>query len=139
MRDFSYITNSHPAYIESLYQKFVKNSENIDPDLRKFFDGFDFVVANSNGTISTSASAATVPGNIDWLKEVNVYRLILGYRIKGHLIANTNPIRTRKDRGANLNLEFYHLNFRKTESGSYFREVFTHLIRCSESLFIGRR
>ncbi|PZX63488.1 2-oxoglutarate dehydrogenase E1 component [Hydrotalea sandarakina] len=109
MKDFSYITNSHPAYIESLYQEFVKNPENIDPDLRKFFEGFDFAVANSNGSISTSASAATVPGNIDWLKEVNVYRLILGYRNKGHLIANTNPIRPRKDRGANLNLEFYHL------------------------------
>lgn len=110
MKDFSYITNSHPAYIESLYQEFVKNPENIDPDLRKFFEGFDFAVANSNGSISTSASAATVPGNIDWLKEVNVYRLILGYRNKGHLIANTNPIRPRKDRGANLNLEFYHLS-----------------------------
>ncbi|MGC8749289.1 2-oxoglutarate dehydrogenase E1 component [Hydrotalea sp.] len=109
MKDFSYITNSHPAYIESLYQEFVKNPENIDPDLRKFFEGFDFAVANSNGSISTSASAATVPGNIDWLKEVNVYRLILGYRNKGHLIANTNPIRPRKDRGANLNLEFYQL------------------------------
>lgn len=109
MKDFSYITNSHPAYIESLYQEFVKNPENIDPDLRKFFEGFDFAIANSNGSISTSASTATVPGNIDWLKEVNVYRLILGYRNKGHLIANTNPIRPRKDRGANLNLEFYHL------------------------------
>ena len=33
--------------------------------------------------------------------------MILGYRNKGHLIADTNPIRQRKDRGANLNLEFF--------------------------------
>ena len=34
-------------------------------------------------------------------------RMILGYRNKGHLIADTNPIRKRKDRGANLNPEFF--------------------------------
>ncbi|MFX8868111.1 hypothetical protein ABTM84_19240, partial [Acinetobacter baumannii] len=49
-------------------------------------------------------------GAIDWLKEIAVYRLILGYRNKGHLIATTNPVRPRKDRGANLNLEFFGLS-----------------------------
>ena len=44
---------------------------------------------------------------IDWLREVRAYRMILGYRNKGHLIAKTNPIRTRKDRGANLELSFF--------------------------------
>src|SRR6478735_5627107 len=48
MKDFSYITNSHPAYIESLYNDFVKDPSGIDPDLKKFFEGFDFAV--SNGT-----------------------------------------------------------------------------------------
>ncbi|MEJ7673788.1 MAG: hypothetical protein WKF59_14105 [Chitinophagaceae bacterium] len=33
--------------------------------------------------------------------------MILGYRNKGHLIAKTNPIRTRKDRGANLDPAFF--------------------------------
>src|SRR5207253_1755431 len=37
------------------------------------------------------------------------YRLILGYRNKGHLLAKTNPIRARKDRGANLELSFFGL------------------------------
>ncbi|MEB3037488.1 hypothetical protein, partial [Capnocytophaga ochracea] len=36
-------------------------------------------------------------------------RLILGYRNKGHLLAKTNPIRERKDRGANLDLSFFGL------------------------------
>ena len=44
---------------------------------------------------------------IDWKRELGVYRMILGYRNKGHLIAKTNPIRKRKDRGANLDLEFF--------------------------------
>jgi 2-oxoglutarate dehydrogenase complex dehydrogenase (E1) component-like enzyme len=44
------------------------------------------------------------------MKEIRVYRLILGYRNKGHLLAKTNPIRTRKDRGANLELSFFGLS-----------------------------
>jgi len=106
MKDFSYITNSHPAFIENLYQEFLQNPATIDPDIRKFFEGFDFAV--SNGSASANGNiAASLSADIDWLKEVNVYRMILGYRNKGHLIAKTNPIRTRKDRGANLDLSFF--------------------------------
>ena len=106
MKDFSYITSSHPAFIENLYQEFVKNPSITDPDLRKFFEGFDFAIAN--GAASSNGKAVSVAsGDIDWMSEINVYRMILGYRNKGHLIAKTNPIRTRKDRGANLDLAFF--------------------------------
>ena len=109
MKDFSYITNSHPAFIEGLYQDFLANPESVDPDLRKFFEGFDFAVAGNYtaGQASTEGGAST---SADWMKEIKVYRLILGYRNKGHLIAKTNPIRTRKDRGANLDLSFFGLS-----------------------------
>ena len=113
MKDFSYITNSSPAFIESLYQEFLKNPANVDPGLKKFFEGFDFALttlkpAGSNGMVvnETPVSAIT---DIDWKKELSVYRMILGYRNKGHLIAKTNPIRERKDRDANLNLNFFGL------------------------------
>ncbi len=49
----------------------------------------------------------TTSDGVDWKKELGAYRLILGYRNKGHLLAKTNPIRPRKDRGANLDLAFY--------------------------------
>jgi 2-oxoglutarate dehydrogenase E1 component len=110
MKDFSYITNSHPAYIESLYQEFVQNPESVDPDLKKFFEGFDFAVSNASGTVVSSNGQITAADSIDWMKEIKVYRLILGYRNKGHLIAKTNPIRQRKDRGANLDLSFFGLS-----------------------------
>ena len=32
MKDFSYITQSHPAYIESLYQDYVQDPESVDPE-----------------------------------------------------------------------------------------------------------
>jgi 2-oxoglutarate dehydrogenase E1 component len=47
------------------------------------------------------------PVEVDWMQEIRAYRMILGYRNKGHLLAKTNPIRPRKDRGANIELEFY--------------------------------
>lgn len=104
MKDFSFITNSHPAFIESLYQDFVKDPQSIDPDLKKFFEGFDFAIAHGSAQVSDNQS-----NSIDWMKEIKVYRLILGYRNKGHLLAKTNPIRARKDRGANLDLAFFGL------------------------------
>ena len=109
MKDFSYITNSHPAFIEGLYQDFLTNPESVDPDLRKFFEGFDFAVAG-NYTAGQAAVEGSASTSADWMREIKVYRLILGYRNKGHLIAKTNPIRTRKDRGANLDLSFFGLS-----------------------------
>ena len=112
MKDFQYITNAHPQYIENLYNDFVKNPESVDADLRKFFEGFDFAVTNANGKIVSPAptitnGAALSVTNLD--KEFSVYQLIHAYRRKGHLIAQTNPIRQRKDRMANLELENFGL------------------------------
>ena len=109
MKDFTYITNSHPAFIEGLYQQFLTDPASVDPDIIKFFEGFDF--AMQNVTVAPAQGAASTVSNVsaDWANEIKVYRLILGYRNKGHLIATTNPIRTRKDRGANLDLAFFGL------------------------------
>lgn len=123
MKDFSYIMSSDPAYIDRLYQDFVKDPNSVDPELKKFFEGFDFAVSSgsvngkaTNGTdvlipVKTTETLTSNPeAKTDWMKEIRVYRLILGYRNKGHLIANTNPIRKRKDRGANLDLQFFGLS-----------------------------
>src|SRR4029078_958704 len=117
MKDFSYITSSHPEFIENLYRDFLQDPNSVDPDLKKFFEGFDFAIGNgkvkTNGTATTlpatQVSSAIQPDAVNWKKELGVYRMILGYRNKGHLIAKTNPIRERKDRDANLNLDFFGL------------------------------
>ena len=142
MKDFSYITSSHPSYIEQLYQEFSRSPESIDPDLRKFFEGFDFAVTQLEGKPSTAAIASG--SEIDWKKELGVYRLILGYRNKGHLIAKTNPIRERKDRGANLDLGFFGLSESDLDSTFYagnliglgtvtLRAIQQHLQKCYAS------
>ncbi len=110
MKDFQYITNAHPAYIENLYNDYLANPDSIDVELRKFFEGFDFAIENNVAKKNTVASGATpavvptiTPSQIE--KEFSVYQLIVAYRRKGHLIAKTNPIRERIDRKANLGLE----------------------------------
>lgn len=113
MKDFQYITNSHPQYIEGLYNDFVKDPDSIDPDLKKFFEGFDFAVSNAQPLsgneqpVNSTATHHSPLTTADWMNEIRVYRMILGYRNKGHLLADTNPIRKRKDRGANIEKEFY--------------------------------
>lgn len=114
MRDFSYITNSHPEYIENLYVEYNKDPESVDPEFQKFFEGFDFAVrypqkaANGHG-VTKPVTESPISDN-NWKKELGAYRLILGYRNKGHLLADTNPIRKRKDRSANLDLSFFGLS-----------------------------
>jgi 2-oxoglutarate dehydrogenase E1 component len=120
MKDFSYITNSHPEFIENLYRDYVSDPGSVDPELKKFFEGFDFAMENSkafsNGkpaavSVAPSATSETITSTgAGWRKELGAYRMILGYRNKGHLIAKTNPIRERKDRNANLSLSFFGLS-----------------------------
>ncbi|RPD42659.1 2-oxoglutarate dehydrogenase E1 component [Chitinophaga barathri] len=111
MKDFSFVTNSHPAYIESLYQQYRADASSVDPEWIKFFEGFDFAVSTTNGKAAAPASgASSLPVSSDQLvKELGVFRLIQAYRKKGHLIAKTNPIRERKDRQPNLDLKFFGL------------------------------
>ncbi len=116
MKDFSYITHSHPSYIEGLYQDFVQNPESVDPEFRRFFEGFDFAINNgsqANGHATADKAAAATAKTMDTgqlQKEFAVYSLIEAYRTKGHLVADTNPIRKRKDRGANLDLKYFGLS-----------------------------
>lgn len=117
MKDFSYITHSHPSYIEGLYNDYVQNPESVDPEYRKFFEGFDFAVTNGmnghtpapEGAAASSATTAAPAQGAQVAKELGVYSLIDAYRKKAHLVAKTNPIRPRKNRPANLEPKFFGL------------------------------
>ena len=108
MKDFSFITSSHPSYIENLYTDFKKDPESIDVDLRKFFEGFDYA-SNFNGDKKEGEKTAEV-STTNLNKEFGVYQLIRAYRKKGHLVSKTNPIRERVDRRANLDLSYFGLS-----------------------------
>ena len=108
MKDFSYVTGPTYTFIESLYNDYLNDSTSVDPEWSKFFEGFDFAYAQTDkgSTLPAQTNAST-----DHLaKEIGVFELIRAYRKRGHLSATTNPIRSRKDRHAQLELERFNLS-----------------------------
>ncbi len=109
MKDYSYVTGPTPAYIESLYQDFANDATTVDPEWRKFFEGFDFAISSNLTNSTTAAGGKATVSNVQLEKELAVFELIRSYRKRGHLIATTNPIKTRKDRNARLDYKLFNL------------------------------
>ncbi|MCB9273845.1 MAG: 2-oxoglutarate dehydrogenase E1 component [Lewinellaceae bacterium] len=107
MSDYSFITNAHPSYIESMYELYLQDPESVEESWRAFFQGFDFA-HNSNGKGLNGAATAVSADTLD--KEAKVLALITAYRNRGHLLSTTNPIRHRRDRKPNLSLSDFGLS-----------------------------
>ena len=105
MKDFSYIYNADPLYIDSIYKEYLRNPESVDSSWKEFFKGFDFAKKYSDNGYSEVQHATTVIIQ----KELAVLSLIQAYRSRGHLLSDTNPIRKRKDRKPFLKLEDFDL------------------------------
>ncbi|MFK7931958.1 MAG: 2-oxoglutarate dehydrogenase E1 component [Saprospiraceae bacterium] len=103
MNDFSFVANAHPSFIDSLYEQYQQDPSQIDEGWRNFFKGFDYAEGSSNGH---SAPAGVTP---NFAKEIKVVSLIKAFRNRGHLLSDTNPVRSRRDRKAALNIEDFGL------------------------------
>jgi 2-oxoglutarate dehydrogenase E1 component len=114
MDKYSYLSNAHGDYIESLYETYKANPADVDPQWQKFFEGFEFSKTYSDGIetakIQTGLSGKTAAPSQDLQKEFAVAELIEAYRTRGHLLANTNPVRKRKDRKPRLSLADFNLS-----------------------------
>lgn len=95
MSDYSFITNAHPSFIDSMYRQYQEAPESVEESWRTFFSGFDYA-ERGNGVVSAGEDGEIDP------KELNVFNLIIGYRNRGHLLSDTNPIRERRDRRPKL-------------------------------------
>ena len=105
IKDYSYVFNAHPSYIENLYQKYLNDPDSVEDGWKTFFYGFEF---KSNGGSDISLEQRTEI--LASPKEISVALLINGFRTRGHLLSTTNPIRERRDRSPYLNLEDYYLS-----------------------------
>ncbi|MES2795178.1 MAG: 2-oxoglutarate dehydrogenase E1 component [Bacteroidota bacterium] len=109
MDSFSFLANADVAAISDLYESYKNDVNSVDESWQKFFKGFDFSLtwgeqkATTNGTI-TSTDTNQVQ------KEMAVISLIKAFRSRGHLLAQTNPVRGRKDRRPRLDLGDYSLS-----------------------------
>ncbi|MFL5765854.1 MAG: 2-oxoglutarate dehydrogenase E1 component [Bacteroidia bacterium] len=87
MDKYSYLSNAHSSSIEDLFLQYQKDNNSVDFGWQKFFEGFEFSRANYE-------DSEEVPLNVK--KEFNVINLINGYRSRGHLFTQTNPVRERR-------------------------------------------
>jgi len=106
MTDYSYVFNAHSSFVESLYEKYKQDPDSVEDGWRVFFQGFEFGQQNHIDTDTNDSKTAVALGNHDH----HVLSLIHGFRNRGHLLSKTNPIRTRRDRKATLDLNDYHLS-----------------------------
>ena len=97
-KDYSYVYNAHPSFIESLYAKYKSDPLSVEEGWRVFFEGFDFAQDGPLDEISETAIGFSE-------KEFSVLKLITGFRNRGHLLSTTNPIKKRRDRKPHLGLE----------------------------------
>lgn len=106
MKDFSFIYNADPVYVDSIYKEYLNHPEAIDPSWIQFFKGFDFAKSFAeNGSAPAKSISTEIIQN-----ELAVLALIQAFRSRGHLLSDTNPIRKRKDRKPFLELSDYHLD-----------------------------
>ena len=57
MSDFSFISNAHPAFIDSMYEQYHQDPEMVEASWRLFFKGFDFAQSAGNGHAGHAAAA----------------------------------------------------------------------------------
>ena len=98
----SYLSNADVNSIDDLYSQYQTQKDSVDFGWQKFFEGFD--LAQGNSGISSQAVSE------DMLKEINVLNLInYGYRTRGHLFTETNPVRERRNYSPNLDISNFGL------------------------------
>jgi 2-oxoglutarate dehydrogenase E1 component len=107
---FSYLSNTTPEFVERLYQDYQRDPEAVDPEWRRFFEGFDFAQTHYPGDGSAAASTSESSGTGASDKEINVLNLINSYRTRGHLFTKTNPVRERRKYEPTLDLENFDLS-----------------------------
>ncbi len=105
MSDFSFISNAHPAFIDSMYEQYHQDPEMVEASWRLFFKGFDFAQSAGNGHAGHAAAA----DQEQVLNELRVLALIFAYRNRGHLESTTNPLKPRRDRQAFLAISDFSL------------------------------
>jgi len=108
MYRFSFFNAVHTGFIEDLYHKYLVNPDAVEPSWRSFFQGYD--LANSDYSLNGEADDADIKVPEHVFKEFQVIELINGYRSRGHLFTQTNPVRERRKYEPTLAIENFGLS-----------------------------
>ena len=108
MDKFSFLNGAHTGFIADLYDQYLGNPDAVEPSWRSFFQGYD--LANEDYSLSEEEVSTKIPQEVT--KEFLVVDLINGYRTRGHLFTETNPVRERRQYQPTLEIS----NFGLTEN-----------------------
>ena len=108
MDRFSFLGSVHASFIDDLYQRYLANPDSIEPSWKAFFQGYDFANQGYEGLEADPSVSAQIPEEVE--KEFKVLNLITGYRTRGHLFTQTNPVRSRRTYTPTLDLENFGLS-----------------------------
>ena len=64
MDNYSYISNADPAYIDNLYQAYQQDPNSVDETWQRFFEGFNFSIAQFGEEGKPSLDADTLEKEI---------------------------------------------------------------------------
>ena len=119
MDKFSFLNAAHTAFFETMYEQYLENPDSVEPSWKAFFQGFDFGVesvledwdledaANGQAHHLQNGTVHVLPESVQ--KEFQVVKLIDGYRTRGHLFTQTNPVRERRKYAPTLAIENFGL------------------------------
>lgn len=109
MDNLSYLSGTDVSAVDNLYRQYLNDKNSVDVSWQQFFNGFEFARTNYD-------ASEEIPDKVR--KEFNVINLINGYRTRGHLFTDTNPVRERRKYAPTLAIENFGL------SESHLGEVF---------------
>ena len=117
----SHLSAGHAAYLETLYEKYLNNPEDLSSEWIDFFKNLPNA---SNGNIeishqsiveefkNLSRASITSHESVDE-RQGKVIRLIQAYRNRGHQEATLDPLGImQRDQIEDLKIDFHGLNFR---------------------------
>lgn len=105
MDQLSNVINGNGAFIDDLYAQFRADPTSVDVSWQYFFQGYQHGLNGTAGDDSATDDELSARE-----KEAAVMKLVNAYRDRGHLVANTNPVRARRVFRADLGLKHHHLD-----------------------------
>ena len=121
MDSYSFLNAIHAQDIEQLYFQYLNEPDSIEPSWRAFFQGFDFGSEASSSDFFINKEQDNVKSNvtsfvadasidINLQKQLSALNLVKEYAKRGHLFANTNPIRERRRHEPEITLSRFNLS-----------------------------
>ena len=86
LRRSSAFSGANAEYIDQLYEAFLDSPESVSPEWRGFFHGFE----HAGGELTPGQPPSVPQGGAD--VRTGIERLIMAYRMQGHLHADIDPL-----------------------------------------------